>query len=175
MRLFIAIDLPQAIKEHLAFLQRSYPASCIKYTHPKQMHMTLNFLDEQTDIEAICALLHKVSFSAFSLRLSSFGVFPHEDNPRVVWVSVDLDPLLVAVQEKIDAVFTPKQSFKPHITLGRFRKQASVEEKQEALASLQQCAIKKLQFPVTHITLYKSTLTPLGPVYEVIERFSAKK
>jgi len=89
MRLFIALDVPNSIKEHISFLQRSLDISCLRFVHPKNIHLTLNFLGEENDIKDIIQTLHKINFSPFVLRLSSIGFFPHQYDPKVVWIGLD--------------------------------------------------------------------------------------
>jgi 2'-5' RNA ligase len=173
MRLFIAIDVPDAIKEHLSFLQRSLDFPGLRPVHPKNIHLTLNFLGEQGNVQSIINTLHTIPFSPFILNLDQLGVFPHEQDPQVLWVGLKENKDLSHLQRQIDVYFTPKKSFKAHLTLARTR-HIPPQEKQRILKSAQQLTIKPLSFKVHNFKLYKSTLTALGPVYEVLETFPAR-
>lgn len=172
MRLFVAIDVPEAIKEHLSFLQRSHESRALRYVHPRNIHLTLNFLGERGDLDAIVSSLRSVSFSPFTLHLADIGCFPHEDDPQVVWVGLAPSEELLALQRQIDVRFTPQKSFKAHLTLARMRR-LPLADRVSAFRGLERSRIKPIAFKVSSFRLYKSTLTSLGPVYEVVESFRA--
>ena len=170
MRLFVAIDIPDMVKEHLSFLQRSLERDGLRLVHPKNIHLTLNFLGEQQDVEHIIARLKTLAFEQFSLRLATPGCFPDNDDPRVVWVGLDASAALADLQRRIDLLFTPQKSFKAHLTLARI-KNLSFQEKVLLVRDIERLPVRPLSFKVASFKLYKSTLTPLGPVYEVLEVF----
>ncbi len=170
MRLFIAIDVPDVVKEHLSYLQRSLEVEGLRLVHPKNIHLTLNFLGHREDIPVIIEKLSTVEFSPFSLHLSATGFFPSTVEPRVLWVGLEESDELIALQRQIDLLFEPKRSFKAHLTIARMKQ---VDEKKdfEIVSAVQKLSVKSLSFKVSSFRLYKSTLTPLGAVYEVLETF----
>ena len=173
MRLFIAIDVPDSVKEHLAFLQRSLDFEGLRLVPPKNVHLTLNFLGERDDPAAIIEKLKGVSFSQFSLRLSGAGFFPSRKDPRVLWVGLEESEGLRALQREIDLLFTPPKSFRPHLTLARFRRKCPSGEKARIVEAAESLTVRPLSFRVSSFKLYKSTLTSVGPVYEVLHSFKA--
>lgn len=173
MRLFVAIDIPDAIKEHLSFLQRSLEREGLRLVHPKNIHLTLNFLGEQDDADRIIALLKSVSFEQFSLHLADIGCFPDVDDPRVLWVGLASSAALADLQRRIDRLFTPQKSFKAHLTIARVQRLSS-KDKAFLVRDAERLQVRPLQFKVTCFKLYKSTLTPLGPLYEVLEVFKSE-
>ncbi|MBN1275417.1 RNA 2',3'-cyclic phosphodiesterase [Candidatus Woesearchaeota archaeon] len=172
MRLFVAIDVPDSVKEHLAFLQRSLDRQELRLIQPKNIHLTLNFLGERPSAEPVIDRLSTIDFSPFTLRLSGAGFFPSPENPRVLWVGLEDDEGLFSLQRKIDELFTPEKSFRAHLTLARV-KRAQEQERLRLLAEVARLRVKQLSFPVRAFKLYKSTLTALGPVYEALETFKA--
>ena len=65
-----------------------------------------------------------------------------------------------------------ERSFKPHITIGRVRSPANLKD---LIHAIQQVTLKdKTEQTFEKIILYKSTLTPQGPIYEVLEEFEMK-
>ena len=98
MRLFIAIDVPDSIKEHLSFLQRSIEDKHLRLVHPKNIHLTLNFLGDEGSIEEIIKKLHSIPFESFTLRLGKMGFFPDKYSPHVIWVGLDSSPALSKLQ-----------------------------------------------------------------------------
>ncbi len=170
----MAVDIPDSVREHLSFVQRSINGfdSNVRFVHPKNFHLTLNFLGNM-DSDDVISLLRKVSFESFSLRLSGIGFFPSRDSPRVLWVGFVDNDSLFDLQRKIDLFFKPDKSFKPHITIARIKKHFSDDKLFSFLKLVDNISVKPLSFKVRSFKLYKSTLTPLGPIYEVLESFSA--
>ncbi len=168
MRLFVAIDVPDSVKEHLSFVQRTLPqVKGVRFVHPKNIHLTLNFLGEVSDVSSVVARLDSFSFSPFFLTLNGVGFFPSRDFPRVAWVGLKRSSSLFKVQRGIDLLFKPNKSFKPHLTIARI-KNSDPRSLFSFINSFEKIKIKPLSFKVDKIKLYRSTLTPLGPVYDVI-------
>ena len=134
IRAFIAIKLPDDIKEHLAFvITRLKPGleNAVKWVNPEAIHLTLKFLGNVpshkiADItEAISGVAGKTG--AFDLELNGCGVFPNLKWPRVAWVGLggNIDAIKL-LQQEIDLAlrpfgFTPEvREFSPHLTLGEF-------------------------------------------------------
>ena len=174
MRLFVAIDVSDSIKEHLSYLQRSIDYPGLRLVSPKNIHLTLNFLGEQENYESIIAKLKEISFESFTLKLETLGYFPHAEKPRVIWAGLEDNKELAKLQRSVDLLFTPQESFKPHLTIARFKKKSLEKERAAIMKAVDELSIKHLTFKVNSFKLYKSTLTPLGPVYEVLEAFKAK-
>jgi len=83
MRLFIAIELPENVKEYLAEIQeeiRNNVADKIRCINKNQIHLTLKFLGEiqPNIVEKIKSNLEKIKFGSFSVVLDNLGVFPSE-------------------------------------------------------------------------------------------------
>lgn len=182
MRTFIAIDIPENedIREVYQYLPQHINGAKIKYTSPEQNHLTLAFLGE---IDKTCAdkLIHELSAirlgeSDITLDLTGLGVFQSNRQPSVLWIGMTpneklsklYDYIKLCVQNAGIAIDTTKP-FSPHITLGRVK---SIEKDNTIIDVI--AKFKSTSFGVLKITcfkLYKSTLTPKGPIYEVLETF----
>jgi 2'-5' RNA ligase len=124
-RLFVAIDLPDAIKQQLLDLQTHIPTA--RWTKLEQMHLTLRFIGEVPDeqVAPIKSSLATVTASPFELTLRNVGHFPPGKRtlPRVLWVGIDKQPALNDLHQQIESAlsqlgFKPdNKSFSPHITL----------------------------------------------------------
>jgi 2'-5' RNA ligase len=173
MRLFVAIDVPEKVKEHLVFLQRSLSNHALRFVHPKSMHMTLYFFGDVPHERLIVEKLKSIAFSPFTLKLSGTGFFPHEKDPKVIWVGLEEQNNIIALQQRISELFEPKKDFKPHLTLAR----TGTKRFDSTLlrANVTNLEVKLLSFKVSSFKLYRSTLTSLGPVYEVLETYAAKE
>ncbi|MGB9682507.1 MAG: RNA 2',3'-cyclic phosphodiesterase [bacterium] len=170
MRLFIAIELPQDIKEGLMKMEDALKPHIadIKWVEKENFHITLRFLGEIEE-----ALLKDVEVSveetanncsSFDISLSKIGTFPY-----VIWVGIDKGKEILAdIARKLDESlvkygFSPADKpFSPHITLGRSKR---------TIKKIPQVDIKALQFRAESVTIVKSTLLPRGPIYEPVRRF----
>src|SRR5262245_17689177 len=82
-RLFVAIDLPETVKDQLELLHRGIPRA--RWTRDRQYHLTLRFLGEVEgpSVEMLHDLLRGVRAAPFELRLAGTGHFPPRGQPRV--------------------------------------------------------------------------------------------
>ncbi len=132
MRCFVAIELPEEVKERLAELQAELgaPGGGVRWMKPEAMHLTVKFLGEVPDkhLPAVC---DAVSMAAdwcrpFELAVRSAGCFPARGGVRVVWAGVEeptgvLADLHATCQEVMFELGFPVEgrAFSPHLTLGR--------------------------------------------------------
>ncbi|MDD5653088.1 MAG: RNA 2',3'-cyclic phosphodiesterase [Candidatus Omnitrophica bacterium] len=182
MRTFIAIELPKEIKLELAKLQEYLKQSGadVKWVAPENIHLTLKFLGERDDkkikeIELIAEEIAK-NHAGFEISLSSLGTFPGTNYPRVVWIGItqgaeQTEKIAAELEERIAKIGIPKEErgFSAHITIGRVKSNLNKEKLIQELSSTQLMAGKNLKFKAGQITLFKSTLTPRGPIYEILK------
>lgn len=191
MRCFIAIDIPDKIKEFIGKLVK-IPSSLegVNIVQPKNYHITVKFLGEVSEslIPEIKSLLNKIATHStpFELVVSAPGVFPDEKNPRVVWIgtnsSIELRSLAKKVEEELEKIGfeREKRDFKSHITLARVKNTRNGKYFYEKVVRNYQLAIKNigidyLKFRVDSVVLMKSTLTGAGSIYDIVESFSLLK
>lgn len=167
-RLFVAIDLPEAVKEHLMAICHGIAAA--RWVPGEQLHLTLRFVgDADEDLfSAIRAGLSQVRSHPFTLALAGTSCFPSPKRPRVLWVGTHGDGTLrqlqQAVEERLVAARVPPDArpFSPHITLARLREPAPA-----ATASFlaTHASFASEPFAVDAFHLYSSTLTPTGAIH----------
>jgi len=169
MRLFVAITVPDKVKEHFLFLQKKIDSDS-KINFVKDFHLTLKFLGEVADerVDDIKKQLESVEFDRFTAELAGTGVFPTEEMIRVLWVGVEPADKIIELQKKVDNAikdFEKDVRFQPHITLGRVK---FLKDKKVFLEKFNALHVDPIEFPVQSIQLIKSTLTKQGPVYEAL-------
>ena len=188
MRTFIAIELPKEIKDFLSRIQEQLKTSRaeVKWVEPKNIHLTLKFLGEIDNEKQnkITKIIEDVASAkkSFLLRLSSLGAFPKIDFPRVIWLGIDqgdkeTKEIAKELEEKINKLGIPKEErpFSSHITIGRTRSSKNREKLVLALKTLgNNFGGKNLEFLVNKVVLFKSTLTPSGPIYEILREIDLK-
>src|SRR5207253_3798460 len=106
----------------------------VNWVSGEGIHVTLKFLGEVgDDREAeITAALERAAAGArtLPLALGGFGVFPDFRRPRVVWAGIAPEPGLEILQHRVEQEVAPlgfpteARPFRPHVTLGRARKEA---------------------------------------------------
>ncbi len=188
MRLFIAIELPPEIKDALGQLQVQLNASGanVKWVEPQNIHLTLKFLGDTDDkeIDAIMRILEEVAGEKmdFTIRISSLGAFPSLDSIRVIWAGIDQGDTIACqiakdLEERIAyiGIAKEKRPFSSHITIGRTKSSLNPGKLARDIGILEKALEgKNLEFRVQKITLFKSTLTPKGPVYEALKAANLK-
>lgn len=173
MRCFIAIDLPNEIKNELVRIQKQLPEAKMKLVEKQNLHLTLKFFGElsNNEINKIKEQLKNIKIRKFSVNLGKLGVF--EPNfIRVVWISIEGDGIR-KIQQEIDASLETigiqkNKQFTSHLTLARIK---FVKDKQMFINLLKEIKLKQLEFEINNFALKKSTLTGKGPIYKDIVRF----
>ena len=176
MRLFIAIDISEEIRESLAQIQSrlKYAGVDVKWVEPKNIHLTLKFLGEvkEEKVEEIISELDDIArtFRPFELSIKDIGAFPKIEYPRVIWVGLDKGAgesksLAEAIDERLSKLGFAKESrpFASHLTIGRVRSSKNKEALKEKILSYD---LSPMTYDlIRSITLFKSTLTPQGAIY----------
>lgn len=181
MRTFIAIEIPEETKRAMAEVQARLKVSGAEanWTRPEGIHLTLKFLNEVPEerIDEVRAALAQAveGRGRFRLTVAGTGVFPHERNPRVIWVGIsgELDKLRrlqVRVEEQMVRLGFQQEDrrFTPHLTLGRIKHLLLRGSWMRALEGVKDITLPG--FEVTAISLMKSELMPTGAVYTEIGR-----
>lgn len=180
MRLFVALDLPEAVRlalcELVERLRRS--AADVRWVRPDGMHLTLKFIGEvgEEKLLAIKEVLRRVSNpKAVELNFRGLGYFPNERRPRVFWVGVEASDNLAELATQVEAELEPlgirreKRAFTPHLTLGRFKSTNRLARLQEEIAALPSTEFGQAE--VGEFYLYRSRLRPRGAEYTKLESF----
>lgn len=178
MRLFIALDLPEDVKERLQRLKRG--AEGVRWLPPEQLHLTLLFLGDVPDeaLTAICRGLAAISTASFELRLAKTGCFPGRSRPRVLWVAPDHQPALHGLAARIRetvlacGIQLEQRGFSPHVTVARIKENRPCETARFLDAHVQELS---LAFEVREFILFQSTLTAQGALHRDLLRIPLKQ
>lgn len=166
-RLFIALDLPDPLREQLAAMRG--PVSGLVWSRPEQMHLTLRFLGD-VDIalrEPLESALARVNVEPFMLPVAGVGSFPPRRPARVLWVGVGRGhPRLHQLRQQIDdnvlhaGVALDVRHFHPHVTLARVKPGAASDAAAAFLKRHRE--FETAPFRVTSFVLYASELSSAG-------------
>ncbi len=188
MRAFIAIDLPQEIKDYLAKAQAKLKSSNadVKWVNPQNIHLTLKFLGEidEKQLNQITQILEDIAGNKtqFYIHLTSFGAFPNIKSARVIWAGIDkgdseVKQIAEDLEKESEKIGIPKEErpFSSHITIGRTRSSKNRNKLSQALENLtSESGGFSAEFTAVKITLFQSTLTPKGPIYETLKEAHLK-
>lgn len=172
-RLFVALDVPSDVRDHLAALRTDLDGA--RWTRPEQFHLTLRFLGDVDPkrLPALKAALADVSSPPLALGLDGLTVFPSRRRPRVVVARVTPTDVLLHLQQQIEAVVqaagfkAEPKPFRPHITLARL-KRADAHDIHAYLRSHNADGA----FAADAFHLYASTLRASGAVHERLASFT---
>lgn len=145
------------------------------------LHLTLHFLGSvpTSRLTDLCYCTNEVTSQtrAFVVEVRGLGVFPLRGKPRVVWAGISegcknlqlLYQSLIEVFQRVGFAIE-ERPYTPHVTLGRIRSPIV------SFSTLRQVLRQYNETPfgtylAREVALFKSILTPAGPVYTVLERF----
>ena len=120
MRLFIAIPMDRPMQKALLSVQDAFRREGVRgnYAPPENLHLTLAFIGEYGDPDAVLAAMEGLSFSPIPLRLDRLGAFD-----SLWWAGLSespaLDALVRQLRRALAAAGIPfdRKKFLPHITL----------------------------------------------------------
>ncbi len=187
MRLFIALPLPSNIESKLSEIiddLKSHEGK-VKWVKPNNIHITVRFLGEtdQGQVPVIKNIMDNVSskYNSYNLTIDRLGGFPNLNKPRVIWAGLTDDDQISIMARMVKEVeydirklgFDPEEKrFKPHLTLGRIK---ALKDLDELLDYLRSYKLEPTQFILNRLCLFKSTLTPQGPIYECMHEVELEK
>lgn len=166
-RAFVAVRLPDvvlaAVKQRAAKLDISG-----RRTYPDQWHLTLQFLGEEVDVDAVVAALEGIDVARGPARLGGAGAFHEVREANVLWLGLTegsdvVARLADAVADRTAALGIERsaRSFHPHLTLARFRARTDVRELIAAIGS----EPVGPEWEVDAVTVFESELHPEGARY----------
>lgn len=178
LRLFVALDLTEEVRQRLAGLAGGVPGA--RWTESEAMHLTLRFIgavpeDQAMDIDAALA---EIRAPAFQLTFDGVGMFGSGRKARVLWAGVERNEALAHLQAKVESALVrcglpaEERKFSPHITLARL-KDAPADRIGRFLSD--RGLFRAGPMPVDHVTLYRSHLGNGGAVYEALREYPLER
>lgn len=180
-RLFIAINLPNEIKEEINRIiskklkRLGWP---VRWIESENYHLTLKFLGYLSleESQEITSVLKQVTQDqqSFNLTLSDFTLFPDPKRPRYICLGTenykvlkDFANKIIKKVDQLSFIKPERRPFKPHLTMARFNKlfNSASEEKLEKIKF-------NKTFQVTSIDLMQSHLSSGGAQYEIVNKFN---
>lgn len=169
-RLFIAIDLPDFVKDQLAEIQR-FPVPGARRVQRQQMHLTLHFIGEvdKDVMNQIQQAMISFRHDPFEMVLEGVGYFPPRGKPRVLWAGIPENAALLTLHQTTGAALadiglpSDDKAYQPHITLSRLRITPPRKAIQEFTEKFKD--FRTVPFRIETFILYSSVLSSKGPRY----------
>jgi len=171
VRTFVAIDLPEAIRERARASQAALARAegRLAIVDPANLHVTVKFLGEvdPAQIGPIGEALGAVTADPFDLTVGRAVCNPPR-RARVIWCDVIDAGESAAIARQVEDFLSPigfsreNRPFRPHVTLARVKEFHPSQCRE--VASLPPEPLGRCR--VASIKLKKSTLTHRGSIYE---------
>lgn len=183
-RLFIAIPLPQFLKDALQECQEwlsSYPEmkEIKNWIEPSKMHITLHFLGDisHQKIPQIQEIINQtIKEFPLTLTMKNIGTFEKNELPHVLWVGIEKNEVLSnlykslakkLIELDLDIENTDAENYTPHVTLAYLRTDEQI--KKAIKERLKKIIVGEIGvWDSNEIELISSTQTREGSVYKVI-------
>ena len=162
MRTFIAIELEEEVKEHLANIQTETQKLCRRgnYTPKENFHLTLHFRGEveEEDLDYLQEAIFETARRnrPFTLTLDKVGFFPR-GNKGILWAGLEksnpLQRLFSTLEKSLEqqGFARERKGLSPHITLGR-----EVEPQRSFLDVQKGVKVEPMRVSVRSISLMES-------------------
>jgi RNA 2',3'-cyclic 3'-phosphodiesterase len=187
-RLFVALDLPEAIRDALAAWQReALAAEELRPANPQTLHMTLAFLGyrPEREMDRIASVATDVTAAAPEVRLLPDPVPVPKGRPRLFAIDAESEDA-IALQAEVEAklveagFYEPEErDFWPHLTVARVRSERRAPEERgkggkrrrwgrpmrvhDPPGPLPDALLEP--FRAVRVALYRSHLRPTGAEY----------
>ena len=185
MRLFVALEIPSAVRDNFSgflsemrVLTEKLGERRVRWVRTENLHVTLKFIGEvaEAKLAAIRTALSTVpSVAPIDVRFRGLGFFPNENRPTVLWAGLDASPHLSTFAGDIDSALTTigiageKRAFVPHLTLARLAAPLLHEKLRAAIQKNRERAFGSFQASEFH--LIESKLKPSGAEYTSLASF----
>lgn len=176
IRSFIAVDIPNEIKNKIAEIQMELQQILpkVSWVKPSNIHLTLKFLGDVTpeQIPSIEEAIHDAvkGLQPFDIKIGGIRAFKNLSQPKVLWINIATEPTsIIQLAENLDSSLNclsfPKESrkFTPHLTIARIRNHINLTKFVSYFD-----AYNKMDYVPIHIkqlSLIKSQLASEGAIY----------
>lgn len=184
-RIFLAINLPESLREEMLQVKDKLPEVPCKWTSKENLHFTLVFLGNTSDkeLQEVLLLAKEVGerHKKFSIALSCIQYGSSRNVPRMIWAIGNAPKELVSLQKGLEKAFsastilhfTPeKHPYALHLTLARLNEFEMQTMEQDELPIVDEEI--SWEIPADSFEVMESKLQRGGAEYSVIESIPFK-
>jgi len=173
-RLFVAIPLPDTIKQHLSVLNGGIPGA--RWQTADQMHLTVRFIGAVDGAQAadIHSALSVVKGSPLTLEVSGVGTFGPCGRERILWAGIRRNDALTQLRDRIETALVraglppDPRKYHPHVTLARLNNAPKGRLNDFVAAHVH---FRSVPFQADEFALYSSFLSHSGAIHVVEETY----
>jgi len=174
IRLFVAVDLPEDVRDDLALMAHGLPGA--RWLDDTQLHLTLRFVGEVDGVvyRDVMGVLGRIRAQPFEIALAGLGFFPPRGQPRSLWAGVTRSEPLEHLRKVVDGGLsrlglpTDRKRWVPHVTLARLD---GTPASRLGRFITDHSLYRSRPFMVEGVSLYSSQLQPKGALYELEASF----
>lgn len=173
-KIFLGVSIPRDVSKRLARRMEKWQDLPFRFTKEGNMHITLLFLGHVLDeaVAKTCLQVEDVcrNTTAFDVDLTTITLIPEQGkSAQQLWflgeANEELRKLREALEKELGMFSAEKKVFRPHVTLGRVRKNLwqALDEVPEMHEDF------SVFLPIDSVIVYESTFKKGdGLVYEVL-------
>ena len=182
MRLFIAVDIPEKVKDELISYQKYLKTNGFhaRWVSKENIHLTLAFLGEvdEKNIDVYVDIMTATisNFDKFTIAVGSPGCFSSRGDARVIWAGLagNID-VLKTLQAGLSMGlkrhgYVEDKHFQAHLTLGREGMNLPLYKELSSAWKWN----SDMRFEVRNIILFSSELRSGGPIYSEVAAVNLK-
>lgn len=168
-RAFVAVRPPEEVLDAVARAIGDLDVPNIRWTTREQWHVTIQFLGNRADVDAIATVLESLALRPGPAQLGGGGAFPSPRRARVLWLGLrEGAEWFAQCAAAVGALLAPlghereKRAFHAHLTLARAKTPLDLR------AVVEQLGDAPIGDPWTagEVVLYESRLKRSGAEYE---------
>lgn len=176
MRLFLAVELPDKVKEELEKqiekIKKEY--SQFTWVTSENFHVTVHFFGERNDPDRIKKRIKDLLWDQTSFYLYSFEADVFANHKLVIYLTFHrekkIEQLAEIIKTNFDGNSVSERKFIPHLTLARgprsSKQQYFVLKKRLSNINID------ITFPVKKVILFESILEGKKPIYKKLASFN---
>ena len=174
LRLFVALPLPEEVRDRLARLASGLPGA--RWIDPANHHLTLRFIGEVDEGTAqdIDDALDQVTVQPFPVTIDGLGTFGRGHMAKTLWAGVQPSEPLRHLRDKVESAVVraglpaEERKFTPHVTLARL---GDTPEARLATFLGANGMLLAGPFQADRFVLYESVLGKGGSVYHSLRDY----
>ncbi len=179
MRLFLAIELPDKVKQELDVqlegIKKEYPQ--FTWVTPKNFHITIHFFGERDDLDKIKKKVKDLLWDQTAFYLYSFKPDVFVNHKLTTYLTFlrekRVEELASRIKENFEANSVNEKKFIPHLSLARGPR--SSKQQYFVLKKRLEKNDVDISFAVRRLVLFESILSGKKPVYKKLAVFNLLK
>jgi RNA 2',3'-cyclic 3'-phosphodiesterase len=188
MRLFVALEIPEAVRENLAAAQKQLQKKVqkdllaarteLRWVRPENFHVTLKFIG-QASREELAAIMEELRGvrpeGAVKATVRGLGYASNAKRGGVLWATMETSDFLKMLAAQIDrrlarlGIAAEGRAFLPHLTLARCKQNGAVAAIRAAVSAYEGHDFGSMIWE--EFQLMESRLGPGGSQYSTLASF----